>query len=362
MVFELITDLFSRIGTTLGLREVIETYSGTTSTSPNVLALQRRTSIAHNTIEHEELLRAYWMTEMLDSISTIGSKHQLGFLQAPINPLLPCSDWVWSQSDTVIGESPLRPSHYSSAFSLCVMLALSELQTVQTFVRKPVAMDVYEERDAWQSEAQKIDESLTNWRGEFVAGVYRLINAEKTNIERPEMDPFFVLTNCVLNTAVITLLQRRAPCPPGIDTPADSWAFASNRCVYACENMAFKVRQMTESEMLSCNPHLLFSVFVAARFYIVHSKALDADVPVNLHSLAFALHVSGKRWQLARSYENVIRIAVADYRTPIVLSKVPREFYDLTFSTFEIADQLTQWADGLGPDESPAFGTELMST
>jgi hypothetical protein len=319
-------------------------------------------SIAHNTIEHEEHLRAYWMTEMLDSISTIGSKHQLGFLQAPINPLLPCSDWVWSQSDTVIGEHPLRPSHYSSAFSLCVMLALSELQTVQNFVRRPVAMDVYEERDAWQSEAQKIDESLTNWRGEFVAGVYRLINAEKTNIERPEMDPFFVLTNCVLNTAVITLLQRRAPCPPGIDTPADSWAFASNRCVYACENMAFKVRQMTESEMLSCNPHLLFSIFVAARFYIVHSKALDADVPVNLHSLAFALHVSGKRWQLARSYENVIRIAVADYRTPIALSKVPQEFYDLTFSTFEIADQLTQWADGLGPDQSPAFGTELMST
>ena len=43
------------------------------------------TGIAHNTIEHEELLRAYWMTEMLDSISTIGSKHQLGFLEAPIN-------------------------------------------------------------------------------------------------------------------------------------------------------------------------------------------------------------------------------------------------------------------------------------
>jgi hypothetical protein len=44
------------------------------------------------------------------------------------------------------------------------------------------------------------------------------------------------------------------------------------------------------------------------------------------------------------------------------LSKVPREFYDLAFSTFEIADQLTQWADDLGPDESPAFGSELMST
>jgi hypothetical protein len=331
-------------------------------TSPNALASQRMTGIAHNTIEHEELLRAYWMTEMLDSISTIGSKHQLGFLQAPVNPLLPCSDWVWSQPDSIIGQYPLRPSHYSSAYSLCVMLALSELQTVQKFVRKPVAMDIFEERDSWQSEAQKIDESLTNWRGEFVAGVYRLINAEKNNTERPEMDPFFVLTNCVLNTAVITLLQRRAPCPAGIETVADSWQYASSRCIYACENMAFKVRQMTENELLSCNPHLIFSIFVAARFYIVHSKALDADVPVNLHSLAFALHVSGKRWQLARRFESVIRIAVADYRTPISLSKVPREFYDLAFSTFEIVDQLTNWAHGLSPHESPAFDTELMST
>lgn len=119
------------------------------------------------------------MTEMLDSISTIGSKHQLGFLEAPANPLLPCSDWVWSQPDSIIGQYPLRPSHYSSAYSMCVMLALNELQIVQKFLRKPVAMDIFEERDAWQSEAQKIDESLTNWRGEFVAGVYRLINAEK---------------------------------------------------------------------------------------------------------------------------------------------------------------------------------------
>lgn len=233
------------------------------------------------------------------------------------------------------------------------MLALSELQTVQNFIRKPVSMEIFDDRDAWQSEAQRIDESLTNWRGEFVAAVYRLINAEKTNIDRPEMDPFFVLTNCVLNTAVITLLQRRAPCPEDIDTVTDSWAFASNRCVYACENMAFKVKQMTEDELLSCNPHLIFSIFVAARFYIVHSKALDADVSVNLHSLAYALHVSGKRWQLAKSYESIIRIAVAEYRTPIAFSRVPKEFYDLTLSTFEISEKLKMWAEGVSPGDSP---------
>ena len=231
-------------------------------------------------------------------------------------------------------ENHIRPYHYCSAFSLCVILATSELSNVHRFLRKSVAMENFEERDAWQSEAQQIDERLTAWRDEFVAAVFRLINAEHARSERPEMDAYVVLTNCVLNTAVITLLQQRAPCPEGIVQNVEPWAFASNRCVYASENTAFKVRQMDEDELLICHPHLIFSIFVAARFYIVHSKALDANVPTNLHSLAFALHTCGKCWPLARMYESIIRTAVAEYRTPISQSKVPREFYDLRLTTF----------------------------
>ena len=192
------------------------------------------------------------------------------------------------------------------------------------------------------------------WRDEFVAAVFRLINAEYAHHERPEMDAYVVLTNCVLNTAVIALLQQRAPCPQGIEQVVEPWAFASNRCVYACENTAFKVRQMDEDELLICHPHLIFSIFVAARFYIVHSKALDANVPTNLHSLAFALHTCGKRWPLARIYEHVIRVAVAEYRTPIALSRVPKDFYDLQRTTFEISDALIAWAEGPGADVSLA--------
>ena len=114
--------------------------------------------------------------------------------------------------------------------------------------------------------------------------------------------------------------------------------------------MAFKIRQMHEDELLICHPHLIFSIFVAARFYIVHSKALDADVPVNLHSLAFALHICGKRWPLARIYETAIRIAVAEYRTPIAQSTVPKEFYDLRYSTLEIVDALIAWTGSMSPD------------
>lgn len=197
---------------------------------------------------------------------------------------------------------------------------------------------------------------LTIWRDEFVAAVFRLINAEYVHHERPEMDPYIVLTNCVLNASVITLLQQRAPCPVGIDQSVEPWAFASSRCVYASENTAFKVRQMEEDELLVCHPHLIFCIFVAARFYLVHSRTVDANVPTNLHSLAFALHTCGKRWSLARSYERIIRVAVAEYRTPIATASVPKYFFDLRLTTLEISAGLIEWADTFGADVPVAEG------
>ena len=340
-----------RMGAHIGLSHTVNEES-TPAMSPT--ALRRLPTFTNTTVENEERLRAYWMIETLDSISTIGVRYDIGHPTASRSPLLPCSDSFWAYPEPVLADATLRPYNYCSAFSLCVILAVSELSNVHSFLKRKVAMDVFEEKDAWQVEAQRIDERLTAWRDEFVAAVFRLINAEYIRHERGEMDPYVVLTNCVLNTAVITLLQQRVACPEGVDSLAEPWAFASNRCVYASENTAFKVRQMDEDELSICHPHLIFSIFVAARFYIVHSKALDANVPTNLHSLAFALHVCGKRWPLARVYEHIIRVAVAEYRTPVMQSTVPKEFYNLGLTTFEVSDVLVAWVEGPGADISVA--------
>jgi hypothetical protein len=321
-------------------------------------ALRRLPTFTNTTVEDEEKIRAYWMIKTLDSMSTIGARYDLSYSTASRSPLLPCSDSFWSYPEPVLVDATLRPYNYCSAFSLCVILAVSELSNVHRFLQKRAAIENFVERDAWQVEAQRIDERLTAWRDEFVAAVFRLINAEYTRHERGEMDAYVVLTNCVLNTAVITLLQQRVACPGGIEQLAEPWAFASNRCVYASENTAFKVRQMDEDELSICHPHLIFSIFVAARFYIVHSKALDANVPTNLHSLAFALHVCGKRWPLARIFEHVIRVAVAEYRTPVAQSRVPKEFYNLRLTTFEVSDMLVAWAEGVGSDISLYLDTQ----
>lgn len=98
------------------------------------------------------------MIEMLDSTSAIGARYTMESLVTPGNPLLPCSDSMWAFPEAVMTETQIRPYHYCSAFSLCVILATTELSRVHEFLLKGVAMEDFEERDAWQSEAQRIDE------------------------------------------------------------------------------------------------------------------------------------------------------------------------------------------------------------
>lgn len=148
-----------------------------------------------------------------------------------------------------------------------------------------------------------------------------------------------------------------------IDYFGSQWAYANHRCMYACENMAAKIRRMEEAELESCSPCLVLPIFAAARFYIgmpsvlelsvwlvlmsypVHTKCLHADVSVNLHSLAYSLHICSRRWPLAKMFESVIRTAVADHRTPALQSALPIEFYDLRYAVAEICPLLQRWVD-----------------
>ncbi|KAK7578415.1 hypothetical protein V3481_014262 [Fusarium oxysporum f. sp. vasinfectum] len=182
---------------------------------------------------------------------------------------------------------------------------------------------------------------------EFVAIVFRMINAERDHAPRGEMEPLITLVNCVLNMAILVLLQQMAPFPQEIERGYEPWAFATTRCVYACENLAAKVRRIRADQLDSQTPHLILPMFAAARFYIAYSKALDADVPVNLHTLAFTLHICGQHWPLAQQYETIIRAAVAEHRSPISQCVLPLEFYDLRYSTLEIISLLQETAQKL---------------
>ena len=130
--------------------------------------------------------------------------------------------------------------------------------------------------------------------------------------------------------------------------------------------MAAKVKRIETNQIGCQSPHLIYCVFAAARFYVggflmvynaqakvllilaVYSKALEADVPANLRSLAFFLHSSGKSSPLARRYEQIIRAAVGEHRSPMPQCVLPVEFYDLRYSTLDIAELLQETAERLG--------------
>lgn len=139
------------------------------------------------------------MTEMLDSVSTLGTTWNTAVSMPTTNYVLPCSDTVWLFPEHVISVWSLGQLRYSSAFSLSIILVASELSAVHEFVRNEVDLRINDVMLAWQSEAQKIDDRLTSWREEFVASVFRLINAELPKVDRSEMEPNIVLTNCFLN-------------------------------------------------------------------------------------------------------------------------------------------------------------------
>lgn len=98
-----------------------------------------------------------------------------------------------------------------------------------------------------------------------------------------------------------------------------------------------------------CGKILCWYVYLDTHYHLVlilslvYSKALDANVPTNLYSLAYALHLCGKRWPLARRYEMIIRTAVTEHKTSVHMSSLPVEFFDLRYSALNLESTLSIW-------------------
>lgn len=205
-----------------------ENFNRLSSIPPRMLPLP------NTIIDREERIRAYWMTEILDNMSTLGAGWNVCISTPEVTAALPCSDSIWAFPEHMIDIWSFGEFHFSSAFSLCIILSACELWHVHHFLQQSFDLRVHEDKLRCQSDSQQIDERLTSWRADFVAAVYRLINAEYAQEERAEMDPNIVLTNCILDwydailsammvtnfdsSAVIVLFQRLSPCPPGIET------------------------------------------------------------------------------------------------------------------------------------------------
>lgn len=176
----------------------LATVAGITRAQPSQL-LSEVTKATNPAIDREERIRTFWMIEMLDSILCLGSAGPFSSLPVPLATNLPCSDTAWALQDPFGEEVPVHNLRYSSGFSMCISLCTIELGAVHHFQQTVRETSNMAGGLEWQSAAQRLDERLTIWREEFVAAVFRLINTECPQDARAEMEPFIVLSNCVLN-------------------------------------------------------------------------------------------------------------------------------------------------------------------
>lgn len=219
----------------------LSTIAGITKAQPSCLSTEPSDTFAINpTIDREERVRAFWMIEMLESIFALGSTSPFAGVPITTAANLPGSETAWALKNPFGADVPVCNLRYSSGFSMCISLCTIELGAVHNFQQTMRESDDMIGGLEWQTGAQRLDERLTIWREEFVAAVFRLINTEYPLDPRAEMEPFIILTNCVLNMlvtcmilltnrlvtlhsltqarAVIVLLQSQTSLPPEIGT------------------------------------------------------------------------------------------------------------------------------------------------
>jgi hypothetical protein len=156
-------------------------------------------ALPRTVIEQEERIRSFWMTEVLDSVSTLGTGWNLSISSLDNHALLPCNEIVWAFPERAVDAlSPLNLDS-SSLFSLYVSLVAGELVKVHAFLRQK--FDHYSITD-WKQQQERctlLAATLNEWRQsqEVVAAL---------SSHSPTSDALFALINATLNTQVIFLL------------------------------------------------------------------------------------------------------------------------------------------------------------
>jgi hypothetical protein len=154
--------IHSRMAMQLGLRELV--ISNCESLSQLSTISHRMLSPPVTLIDQEERIRAYWMTEILDSMSSLGASWNLGLSRPMEEAWFPCNELIWSFPENAKAFSSFGDSEVSSAFSVYLTLVTRQLYRVQLFLQQSFDTTSANDRIRWQKECTTIDESLIKWR------------------------------------------------------------------------------------------------------------------------------------------------------------------------------------------------------
>lgn len=298
-------------------------------------------------VEREEKIRAFWAAEALDSISTLGAAWNLSVSRPEPAATIPCDDEVWLYPESVLTTYLFGNMDAPSSFSLFVSLATNELWQVHHFLQESynqkTALDFHQR----QEECNTVYQRLISWEADFerVLAIHspRYIDLFSTG-EGAGQHPNSILIHCTIHSAVISLYQRFI-FPVGAEPDGSApWTCAADRCLASCNSMVVIVRGISDVMLETINPHVIFCVFIAARFYIIFARACGVSISDKLYLLIYALTVAGKRWPLAKQLRAVLDNAATESRSESAgHHPLPREFYDLQYLSWDIHEALRKW-------------------
>ncbi|CAM1507629.1 Fc.00g072700.m01.CDS01 [Cosmosporella sp. VM-42] len=296
-------------------------------------------------VEREEKIRAFWTTEALDSISTLGAAWHLSVSRPEPAATVPCDEEIWRYPESVLATYLFGNTDSPSSFSLFVSLATNELWHVHHFLQQSYNPGVTVDLSQRKQDCDAVYQRLMSWHADF-QGVLAINSPPYVDLFSTGKDaaqhPNTILIHCTIHSAVISLYQRFIFPTDGEESV--SWEGAAERCLSSCNAIVAIVRGIEDELLEMINPHVIFFVFIAARFYITYARASGIAVPEKLYLLIYALTVAGKRWHLAKQLRMVLDTAVAEsHSESLGALPLPREFYDLQYLSWDIHEALKKW-------------------
>jgi hypothetical protein len=156
-------------------------------------------SMPDTIVDQEELIRAYWGTEILDSSSTIGAAWNITVLQPSNTSSFPCSDDLFSLPETLLQLFSFTEFETSSNFNHYLRLH-HELFKVHALLQEPLHLTSEEDLIQHEARCTAIHEDLITWRERcdvattpgpcYIAGLDGV----------PTFEPTVVIINATLNT------------------------------------------------------------------------------------------------------------------------------------------------------------------
>lgn len=294
------------------------------------------------------------MTEILDGSSTMGVAWNVSLTRPPPSilpsasatstnstslsneqntPWLAFSDELWTtMPEFYISVASFGDLETSSSFTSYVNLVVNELYIIHHFLQQPFDRRTAAGRAKWQAECKGVDERLQKWRSSsmlFNSGVKSCHDQQQqhhnqlsqhatissnhtpsTNMAASNaavevnmaFDPITILAFAMYSMAIIALYQRLAFPANEIEQPHGPFYHAIQRCLDASDEITMVVRNVNDADLENMSPHLIFPLFVAARFFIVHARITGVEVPKNIDLIMYSLQVCGQRWNLARKF------------------------------------------------------------